>query len=99
MNTRCPVVPNRRSVARTKKNQRPRNRPSGLFMPKARSSITNGSSLLPNVDGRSLWVRRFRDLLTLHLNDLGGDGVASEAEKALVRRAACLIVELERMEM
>src|SRR5215468_8117860 len=70
-----------------------------LFRPKARSRITNGNSLLPNVDGRSCWVRRFRDLNALHLSDLGGEDRASEAEKALVRRIATLIVELERLEM
>ena len=43
-------------------------------------------------------MRRFRDLLNLHLSDLGGESEASEAEKSLVRRAACLTVELERME-
>ena len=64
----------------------------------ARSRITNGSSILPNVDGRTFWVRRFKDLNALHLSDLGGETAASEAEKALVRRATCLIVELERLE-
>ena len=71
---------------------------AATFKPEARSAVTNGSSLLPNVDGRSLWVRRFRDLLALHLGDLGGADVASEAEKAIARRAACLIVELEQLE-
>ena len=39
------------------------------------------------------------DLLYLHLSDLGGEDNCSEAEKTLVRRASCLIVELEHMEM
>jgi hypothetical protein len=34
----------------------------------------------------------------LHLSDLGGQANVSEAEKAIARRAACLIVELEQME-
>jgi hypothetical protein len=50
------------------------------------------------VDGRSTWVRRLRDLIGLHLSDLGGDGVVSEAERSLVRRIATLTVELERLE-
>ena len=37
-------------------------------------------------------------MLALHLSDLGGEDSASEAEKAIVRRAACLIVELEQLE-
>jgi hypothetical protein len=32
------------------------------------------------------------------VNELGGADLASEAEKAIVRRACTLIVELERME-
>jgi len=64
-----------------------------------RSRVTNGRGLLPNVDGRTIWVRRFRDLIALHLSDLGGSDRASEAEKAIVRRIATLIVELERLEM
>jgi len=76
----------------------PGNNAAAVFKPEARSAITNGSVLLPDVDGRSLWVRRFRDLLALHLDDLGGADIASEAQKAIARRAACLIVELERLE-
>ena len=64
-----------------------------------RSRITNALGLLPSVDGRSTWARRMHDLLYLHLSDLGGEDNCSEAEKALARRAACLIVELEHMEM
>lgn len=70
-----------------------------LAKPKARTRVTNGRELLPGVDGRSLWARRFRDVLALHLSDLGGDEACSEAEKAIARRAACLIVELEQMEV
>lgn len=63
-----------------------------------RSRITNGSELLPGVDGRSTWVRRLRDLIGLHVSDLGGEDAISEAERSIVRRAATLTVELERME-
>jgi hypothetical protein len=69
-----------------------------LARPKARSRVTNGSALLPNVDGRTSWYRRFKDLNALHLGDLGGEDAVSEAERALVRRATCLIVECERLE-
>jgi hypothetical protein len=64
----------------------------------ARSRVTNGSAMLPGVDGRSTWVRRLRDLQALHIADLGGDQNVSEAERSIVRRAATLTVELERME-
>lgn len=66
--------------------------------PTQRSALTNGSALLPGVDGRSAWVRRCRDLIDLHLNDLGGADRVSEAERSIVRRAATLTVQLERME-
>jgi hypothetical protein len=65
----------------------------------ARSRISNGSAILPGVDGRSTWVRRLRDLVRLHLSDLGGDDAVSEAERSIVRRAATLTVELERLEL
>jgi hypothetical protein len=63
-----------------------------------RSRITNGSALLPGVDGRSPWVRRAKDLIREHLADLGGFDNVSAAERSIVRRAATLTVELERLE-
>jgi hypothetical protein len=63
-----------------------------------RSRISNGKKLLEDVDGRSGWARRMRDLIQLHLADLAGEESVSEAEKSIVRRAATLTVELERME-
>jgi hypothetical protein len=65
----------------------------------ARSRVTNGAAILPGIDGRSTWVRRLRDLIGLHLVDLGGPDMASEAEKSIIRRAATLTVELERLEL
>ena len=35
----------------------------------------------------------------MHLSDLGGDDAVSEAERSIIRRAAALTVELERMEV
>lgn len=66
--------------------------------PALRSRVTNGSAILPGVDGRSAWARRLRDLVGLHVSDLGGEDAISEAERSIVRRAATLTVELERME-
>jgi hypothetical protein len=43
-------------------------------------------------------MKRFRDLMALHISDLGGSDNISEAEHALVRRACTLIVELEQRE-
>lgn len=65
-----------------------------------RSRVTNGKEFLPGLDGRSsVWVRRAKDLIALHVADLGGESNMSEAEMALVRRVATLTVELEMMEL
>jgi hypothetical protein len=61
-----------------------------------RSRITNGAVV--DADGRSAWGRRMRDLIHLHLSDLGGADATSEAEKSIIRRVAVLTCELERME-
>jgi hypothetical protein len=63
-----------------------------------RSRITNGSALLPGIDNRSAWVRRCKDVIALHLSDLGGEDNASAAERSIIRRASVLTVELERLE-
>lgn len=65
---------------------------------KGRSRITNGSTLLPGVDGRSAWVRRCKDVIASHISDLGGIENCSAAEYSIVRRASTLTVELERLE-
>ena len=66
--------------------------------PQQRSAVTNGSRLLTEGDNRSSWARRMRDVIELHVSDLGGWNNVSEAEKSLLRRAATLTVELERLE-
>jgi hypothetical protein len=64
-----------------------------------RSRVTNGSTLLPGtVDHRLAWPRRLRDVLDEHIADLGGPEACSAAERSIVRRAATLTVECERME-
>jgi hypothetical protein len=69
----------------------------GVVRPKdrQRSRVTNGSALLPDVDGRGSWVRRCKDILAEHLSDIPD---ASVSEKSLVRRAAVLTTQLEQME-
>ena len=63
-----------------------------------RSRVTNGTTLLLGVDGRSAWIRRCKDLIGEHLVDLGGEDNASAAERSIVRRACVLTVELEQLE-
>ena len=62
-----------------------------------RASTSNGTRLLAG-DGRSLWARRFHDLVASHAADLGGADHLSEAQIALIRRAATLECELELRE-
>jgi hypothetical protein len=64
-----------------------------------KSRITNGSTLLPGVDQRSAWVRRCKDIIAAHISDLGGVDNTSAAERSIVRRAAVLTTELERLEV
>ena len=61
---------------------------------KQKSAIANGA-LLPDVDGRSAWVRRCKEIIANYHSDVPD---ASEAERSLLRRAAVLTTELERME-
>lgn len=62
------------------------------------SAVTNGSKAFIVGDGNSPWYRRWKDLLALHVEDLGGEALLSEAQISLCRRAATLEVELERIE-
>ncbi len=64
----------------------------------ARSRITNGRELLPGIDQRSTWARRMRDLIELHVDDLGGLDNTSEAQRSLLRRISVLEVEAEYLE-
>jgi hypothetical protein len=64
-----------------------------------RSRVANGSALLPGVDGRSAWVRRCKELIADHIADLGGEDNCSAAERSIIRRAAVLTTELERLEV
>jgi hypothetical protein len=79
---------------------RERNVAHKLFGAKAhgRARISNKYGLLPAVDRRSVYGRRFRDIVGLFVSDYGGVENCSAAEQALVQRASCLVVELERME-
>jgi hypothetical protein len=63
-----------------------------------RSQITNGRTLLPGVSRRSQWARRFYDVVHLYASDQGGDDHLSEGRRSMIRRIACLQVELELLE-
>nr|WMC95377.1 hypothetical protein RAR13_18605 [Aminobacter aminovorans] len=49
-------------------------------------------------DGNSPWARRWRDLVALHADDIGGAETLSEAQMSLCKRVATIEVELEQMD-
>jgi hypothetical protein len=66
--------------------------------PEARSRVSNGADILPNVDGRSLIARRYRDIVAALASDQGGADRMSECRQQLCRRfaaAACMAENLE----
>ena len=68
-------------------------------LPSYRSRVSNGSDLhARGVDGRSAPARRFRDLMLSLAQPFGGIEQLSESERSLVRSAALLTVEAERLQ-
>jgi hypothetical protein len=51
-----------------------------------------------SVDGRSAEARRFKDLVSSFAASLGGEGALTEAERTLIRNAASLTVQCERLQ-
>ena len=61
-----------------------------------RSAVTNGKRLHVVAPGDTKWARRFRDVLSEILSDLG-EGL-SEGQRQLARRAATLAIMCEQLE-
>jgi hypothetical protein len=49
-------------------------------------------------DGRTVWARRWNDLVLMYASDLGGYEMISEAQISICKRVATLECELESME-
>ncbi len=66
----------------------------------ARTRVGNYKRLFlaPDVDGRSLQARRFKEVLASICEDLGGVEFISEGQRQLARRACLLAVEAEKQE-
>jgi hypothetical protein len=62
------------------------------------SAVTSGRQLFIQGDPNSAWSRRFHDLVLGHVSDLGGADLLSEAQFSLIRRAAAIECELERLD-
>jgi hypothetical protein len=63
-----------------------------------RTRISNGRDVLPDIDGRSIIARRYRDITAAILADQSGADQCSEARKQLIRRFAAAAVLAEQME-
>jgi hypothetical protein len=63
-----------------------------------RSRISNGHDMLPDVDGRSVIARRYRDIARAILVDQGGVDQCSESRQQLIRRFAAAAVLAEQFE-
>ena len=74
-------------------------RSPAVSMPiKQRSAKTNGKRVFVDGTGRSAWARRWRDLQSLYVRDIGDEDSLSEFQLGLIDTAATLRCELERME-
>ena len=65
---------------------------------KGRSRTTNHKDLLPGLDGRSSAARRFRDLVSAFIVDMGGADQCSDIKLSLLRRLAAVTVQSELIE-
>ena len=66
--------------------------------PALRARITNHRDLLPGLDGRTSAARRFRDLVSSYVADMGGLDCCSEIKLGLLRRLAAVTVQAELLE-
>src|SRR5918912_1550717 len=66
---------------------------------KFRTGVGNASRVLDGVDGRSHYVRRFREIAAALSSDLSGRDNLCEAELQLVRSAAGLAVLRESLDV
>ena len=85
-------------MSASERNSNASERESARVKRRPRSAITSGRKLLINGDPNSAWSRRYHDLITRHIGDLGGADMLSEAQLSLIRRAAALACEIEEME-
>jgi hypothetical protein len=63
-----------------------------------RSKIANGQGFLPDIDGRSSTARRYRDIASAIVQDLGGMSECSATTIEIVRRFAAIAVLCEQLE-
>jgi hypothetical protein len=65
---------------------------------KPRSAITSGRKLFATGNPNTASSRRFADLVVGHMADMGGADLLSDAQVSLIKRAASLECQLERLD-
>ena len=65
---------------------------------RAPSRLSNGRDVLPDVDGRSVLARRYRDIMGAVVSDQGGAEHLSEAQLQLIRRFSAASMLAEQLE-
>jgi hypothetical protein len=77
----------------------PRRKRSEVSLRKLRSVLTNGTTVvLGDVDARSAWMRRLKDIIQNSISDFGGEENMTQAQLLLVRKAAMLELQTEMQE-
>lgn len=72
---------------------------SSLDRADQRTRVGNGRDmLLEGKDERSLYVRRLKELCADYARDLGGVETLSAMQRSLIRRAAVMQIELEKLD-
>jgi hypothetical protein len=71
---------------------------TALTRSKLRSAISNGKYVLRDIDHRGPEMRRLRDLVDDHVQQLGGPGTITHAERVLVNRCSMLTLLCEMRE-
>jgi hypothetical protein len=79
-------------------SMKPRGR-SRVTNARASGKVTAAALFTGEIDGRSVWGRRYRDLVALLVDDAGGLASLSELRLSLIRRIASLTLEAERLEV
>jgi hypothetical protein len=62
-----------------------------------KSAVTNGSEILPGLDGRSGAGRRYRDLVNIYIEQLGGSKQVHEPKLGVLRQLAQITVKAEQL--
>jgi len=91
-----PAKPAGAKPRRNRAAKRPQ--PGQQRKPDARSRVTNGHDVLPNVDGRSEIARRYFDISSAIISDQGGLDRLAEARLQLIRRFSASAVMAEQLE-